>query len=61
MYRALRLLARSRRLLRVPSAGAAVSGEATTLPRCAPNVARMVSGAVAWTHSFQCAGQELSH
>lgn len=44
MYRALRLLARSRRLLRVPSAGAAVSGEAATLRSCASNVARMVSG-----------------
>lgn len=43
MYRALRLLARSRRLLRVQSAGAAVSGEAATLPRCAPNVVRMAS------------------
>lgn len=43
MYRALRLLARSRRLLRAPSAGPAISGEAGTLPRCAPNVARMVS------------------
>lgn len=43
MYRALRLLSRSRRLLRTPSAGAAVSEEAGTLRRCAPNVARMVS------------------
>lgn len=44
MYRALRLLARSRRLLRVRSASAAVSGETTTLPWCTPNLARMVSG-----------------
>lgn len=44
MYRALRLLARSRRFLRFPSAAAAVSGEAATLPSCASNVARMVSG-----------------
>ncbi|XP_041491173.1 fumarate hydratase, mitochondrial, partial [Microtus oregoni] len=43
MYRALRLLARSRCLLRAPSAGAAISGEAGTLLRCAPNVARMAS------------------
>lgn len=44
MYRALCLLARSRRLPRVRSAGAVLSGEAATLPRCAPNVVRMVSG-----------------
>lgn len=44
MYRSLRLLSRSRRLLRARSAGATVSGEAATILRCAPDGARMVSG-----------------
>lgn len=44
MNRAFCLLARSRRFQRVPSASAVLSGEAATLPRCAPNVVRMVSG-----------------
>nr|AAA41177.1 fumarase precursor (EC 4.2.1.2) [Rattus norvegicus] len=43
MNRAFCLLARSRRFPRVPSAGAVLSGEAATLPRCAPNVVRMAS------------------